>query len=86
MTDPHIENATVAVIETTRQLARSLLEKVEAQGVEPADAAIALAYALHDAATRLTGSEIAGIAWMQTAADHMERQLMEDENGKPKAH
>lgn len=86
MTDPQTENATTAIIETTRHLARSLVAKVEAQGVEPADATIALAYALHDAATALTGSEAAGILWMRDATDLMERQLLEAENGKRKAH
>lgn len=87
MTDPQIDNATTAIIETTRHLARSLVAKVEAMGVDHADATIALAYALHDAATALTGSEAAGIEWMRTATDHMERQLLEAENDRArKAH
>ena len=65
-----------AVIDTWRKLTRSLATKLSQRGVEPADITIALAYALHDAATELTGDPMGAVEWMRTAADTMERQLM----------
>ena len=64
------------VIEMARKLTRSLVSKLTERGVQPADATIALAYALHDAATELTGDPASAVEWLRTAADVMERQLM----------
>lgn len=71
-----ITEGEAAAIETSRRLMRSLIRKLTEKGVEPADATIAQAYALHDAATELTGGPVAAIEWMRTAADVMERQLL----------
>lgn len=71
-----LTDAEAAIIEKTRTLTRSLVQKVTAQGVEPADATIALAYALHDAASELTGNPVSAIEWMRSATDLMERQVM----------
>ena len=65
-----------AAIETARKLTRSLVAKLTERGIQLADATIALAYALHDAATELTGDPASAVEWMRTAADLMERQLM----------
>lgn len=73
---PDLTDAEEAVIDTARKLTRSLVRKLTERGVQPADTTIALAYALHDAATELTGDPISAIEWMRTAADTMERQLM----------
>ena len=73
-------------IELTRHLARKLLAEVTGRGIEPADATIALAYALHDAATELTGGHRSGLEWMREAVRQMDRQLKEAEDGKPTAH
>lgn len=81
-----ITDAEAAIIETTRNLTRTLIAKLAAQGVEPADATIGLAYALHDAASELTGDPVEAIEWMRAATDLMENQLMGGSNGKPTAH
>lgn len=81
MTDPE-----TAPIEMTRHLARKLIGEITRRGIEPADATVALAYALHDAASELTGNHVAGLEWIRTACDVMERQLMENSDGKPTAH
>ncbi len=83
--EPVSENET-RIIEMSRRLARSLLAKLHEQGVEPADAAIGFAYAMHDAATGLTGDRMQAVEWMRTAADVMERQLMGGDDGKPASH
>jgi phage gp45-like len=64
------------IIEMTRKLTRSLITQVADRGVLPVDATIGLAYALHDAATELTGDPIQAIEWMRNATDTMEAQLM----------
>lgn len=71
-------DAEVAAIDLTRRLTRSLVAKVTARGIHPADATIALAYALHDASTQLTGDRASAVEWMRNAADVMERQLIAD--------
>lgn len=73
-------------IELTRKLTRKLMAEVNARGIEPADATIALAYALHDAATELTGGHRSGLEWMREAVNQMDRQLKEADDGKPTAH
>ena len=83
---PPITDAEEAVIETSRKLTRSLVSKLTERGVQPADATIALAYALHDAAPELTGDPVSAIEWMRTASDLMERQMMGGGDGKPTAH
>lgn len=70
------------VIERARTLVRKLSTLLTLSGLPHADATVALAYALHDSASDLTGSPYAGIEWMRDAADVMERKLMEDSNGK----
>ena len=70
-----ITEAEVQIIETSRTLARRLMAQLEAKGVQPADATIGLVYALHDAATDLTGDPIAAITWMRNAADMMALQV-----------
>lgn len=70
MNDP--ESATV---ELTRKLTRKLIGEVTARGIEPADATVALAYALHDAASELTGSHTAGLDWMRQAIAVMANQV-----------
>jgi hypothetical protein len=76
MTDEEkMVDSETAAIELTRRLTRKLLAEVTGRGIEPADATIALAYALHDAATELTGGHRAGWAWMRDAVLIMERQL-----------
>ena len=71
-----ISDAEAAVIETTRNLTRTLIAKLAAKGAEPADATIGLAYALHDAASELTGNPVEAVEWMRNATDLMEQQLM----------
>lgn len=78
-----ISDSEAAVIETTRQLTRKLIAQVTARGVKPADATIALAYALHDAATELTGDPVSAVEWMRTAADVMDRQVMGGSHVRP---
>ena len=84
--DHEISDAEVEVIELTRRLARALTAQVLARGVARPDALIGLAYALHDGATDMTGSRTEAVEWIRTAADLMERQLMEPADGKPKTH
>ncbi len=81
-----INETEAAIIETTRRLTRSLIAKLAAEGVEPADATIGLAYALHDAATELTGDAVQAVEWMRTASDMMENQLMGGNNGEQTTH
>ncbi|QNE05416.1 hypothetical protein [Croceicoccus marinus] len=78
-----VTEAEAAIIETTRRLTRKLMAQVTTRGVTPADATIGLAYALHDAATELTGDPISAVEWMRTAADLMDRQMMGGGNGRP---
>lgn len=75
-----------AVIEMTRRLTRKLINELTARGVQAADATIALAYVLHDAATELTGDPVSAVEWMRTATDLMDRQVMGGGNGMPAAH
>ena len=70
-----ITDAETQIIETSRKLARRLLAKLEMEGVQPADATIGLAYALHDAATDLTGDPVAGLGWIRTAIETMAVQV-----------
>ena len=70
MKDPDI-----ATIDLTRNLARKLIGQVTARGIEPADATVALAYALHDAASELTGSHECGLDWMRQAVAVMANQV-----------
>lgn len=74
------------LIEHARILVRKLARLLTLKGLPHADATVALAYALHDSASDLTGNPIAGIEWMRDAADLMERKLMEESNGKQSAH
>lgn len=46
---------------------------------EPIDVAIAALYASHDLAMRAGMSHAEGIEWIRTAADLMERQLLDQE-------
>ena len=70
------EDISVAAIETGRKLGRSLAAKLQEVGVSREDATIAAAYASFDLASDFTGSRIAGIEWMRSALDLMERQIM----------
>ena len=73
-------------IERARILVRKLARLLTLKGLPHADATVALAYALHDSASDLTGNPFAGIEWMRDAADVMERKLMEESGGKQTAH
>lgn len=68
----------IAMIEMTRRLARSLITRLADGGAQPTDIAIGMAYALHDAATELTGTATEAVEWMRTAADIMERSALRD--------
>ena len=81
-----VTDAETALVERTRGIVRKITTLLMLRGLPRADATVALAYALHDAASDLTGSAFAGIEWMRDAADVMERKLMEDGDGKPTAH
>ena len=75
------------IVDATRRLVRSLKSKLVSKGVEPADAAIGLAYALHDAATDVTGDPSRAVEFIRRAADTFEVQLnREATHGKPTAH
>lgn len=76
MTEP-ISDGEAAIIDLSRRLARKLVGKLTAQGIEPADATLGLAYALHDAASDLTGGAIPAVEWIRTFADIAERSAME---------
>lgn len=62
-----------AAIEKVRGLVRGLSDRVAVHGVEPVDAALGVAYALHDLALQLAGSPIAAVEWIRTFADLAER-------------
>ena len=81
-----IEHGPERAIEMSRRLARKLVAEVLARGVEPIDALIGLAYAVHDTASDVAGDSYLAINWMRDAADQMERQIMEDSRGKPATH
>ncbi|MBX7460815.1 hypothetical protein [Qipengyuania huizhouensis] len=74
-----------ATIELTRNLTRKLIGQVTARGIEPADATVALAYALHDAASELTGSHADGLEWMRQAIAVMANQV-EGKSDAPTSH
>lgn len=61
-------------IERVRKLTRLLAAQVvEKYGVEAVDAALGVAYGLHDIACDLTGSPIGAIEWQRTFIDLAER-------------
>ena len=68
-----IDNPEIEIIEMTRRLTRSLLAKLEGKGVQPVDAALGVAYALHDAAQDIAGSPTAGVEWMRATIDMLEK-------------
>lgn len=61
-------------IERVRRLVRSLAaQAIQQCGVEPIDAALGIAYGLHDVATEVTGGPIGAIEWLRTFVDLAER-------------
>lgn len=69
------------VIEMAQRLHTSLHGKLIEKGVQPIDALIASFYANHWLATQLHGGDrAAAVEWMRSAADTIERQLIEKLN------
>lgn len=65
-------------MEPIRAAFRNATSKLAAAGrIEPIDAALGAVYATHDLAMRAGMDAHAAIEWMRTAADLMERQLLE---------
>ena len=81
-----ITDAEEQIIEKSRTLARRLVAQLEAKGVQPADATIGLAYALHDAASELTGSHSGGLDWMRQAIAVMANQVEASDAGNATTH
>ena len=72
-----------AVIEPIRRAFRNSAAKlVDAGKVEPIDAAIGAVYAAHDLAMRAGNDAHGAIEWLRTAADLMERQLLDATKGE----
>ena len=72
-----IDDATAMAISKTRNLTRRLGREIVAKGVEPADVAVGIVYALHDISTELHGDPAAAIEWVRNAADIMEQGIMD---------
>ena len=72
------EALSMRAIEIGRTLGRSLAEKLQNEGVSREDATIASIYSAFDLATVFTGSQIAGIEWLRTAIDAVERQVLDE--------
>lgn len=69
--------AAIEAIERTRKLTRDLAAKVTEHGVEPIDAAIGIAFGLHDFGLQLMGHPAAMVEWLRSACDLFERGHLE---------
>lgn len=71
---------TAKIIETVRRPIARLPEKLP--NFEPIDLALGALYASHDLAQRAGMSPVEAIEWLRTAADLMERQLLDGQASK----
>lgn len=65
------------VIEMAQRLHFKLQRKLVDKGVEKIDVAIAGLYATFHLASLVTGNRVAGIEWMRTALDSIEKRALE---------
>jgi len=70
------EEISMKCIEIVRGIQRKAAVASEAHGISLEDAAIGSVYAAFDIAQRFKGDPYAGIEWLRTGIDVIERQLL----------
>jgi hypothetical protein len=73
------EALSMRAIEVVRGLQRKAATACEAKGITLEDAALGSVYAAFDIAQRFKGDPYAGIEWLRTGMDVIERQLLNRE-------
>ncbi len=73
------EALSMKAIEIVRSLQRKAASQCEQRGITLEDAALGSVYAAFDIAQRFKGDPYAGIEWLRTGIDVIERQLLNRE-------